>query len=84
MPFARLASAELVEQLAEQLAVLGAIDRVGAGAEDRHAGLAAPRASLSGVWPPNCTITPCGFSRSTIVQHVLERQRLEVQPVEVS
>ncbi len=21
------------------------------------------RASLSGVWPPNWTITPCGFSR---------------------
>ena len=24
------------------------------------------RASFSGVWPPNCTITPTGFSRSTI------------------
>jgi hypothetical protein len=23
-------------------------------------------ASLSGVWPPNCTITPHGFSRSQI------------------
>ena len=25
-----------------------------------------PAASLSGVWPPNCTITPSGFSTSTI------------------
>ncbi len=24
------------------------------------------RASLSGVWPPYWTMTPCGFSRSTI------------------
>ena len=39
------------------------------------------RASLSGVWPPNWTITPHGFSTSDDLQHVLERQRLEVQPV---
>ena len=25
-----------------------------------------PRVSLSGVWPPSCTITPSGCSRSTI------------------
>jgi hypothetical protein len=25
-----------------------------------------PSASLSGVWPPYCTITPTGFSLSTI------------------
>ncbi len=38
-------------------------------------------ASLSGVCPPNWTITPSGFSRSTMREHVLERQRLEVQLV---
>ena len=38
-------------------------------------------ASVSGVCPPNCTITPSGFSVSHDVQHVFERQRLEVQPV---
>ena len=41
----------------------------------------ARRRACSGVWPPNCTITPSGCSTSTIAEHVLERQRLEVQPV---
>ena len=40
-----------------------------------------PCASLSGVWPPNWTMTPSGRSTSTTAEHVLERQRLEVQPV---
>ena len=38
-------------------------------------------ASLSGVWPPNCTITPSGFSVRDDLEHVLERERLEVQAV---
>ena len=38
-------------------------------------------ARFSGVCPPNCTITPSGFSVSTDVQHFFERQRLEVQAV---
>ena len=42
---------------------------------------ASGNARLSGVWPPNCTITPSGFSTLDDVQHVLEGQRLEVQPV---
>ncbi len=41
----------------------------------------APRVSLSGVWPPSCTITPIGCSRSHDLQHILQRQRLEVQLV---
>ena len=28
---------------------------------------ASPRARLSGVWPPNCTITPRGVIRSTML-----------------
>ncbi len=42
---------------------------------------ARPAASLSGVWPPNWTITPSGCSTSITAEHVLERQRLEVQAV---
>ena len=38
-------------------------------------------ASLSGVWPPNCTITPYGLLAVHDREHVLERQRLEVEPV---
>ncbi len=35
----------------------------------------------SGVWPPNCTITPLGRSLAHDVGDVLEGERLEVQPV---
>ena len=37
--------------------------------------------SLSGVWPPSCTITPFGLLAVHDLEHVLERQRLEVQLV---
>jgi hypothetical protein len=52
----------------EPLAVLGEVDGVGRGAEDRDArGLEAHSASFSGVWPPNWTMTPWSvpFCRST-------------------
>ncbi len=43
------------------------------------------RASFSGVWPPNCTMTPCSvpFWRLGLedLQHVLGGQRLEIEPV---
>ena len=39
------------------------------------------RASLSGVCPPYCTMTPMGFSTCDDLQHVLERDRLEIQAV---
>ena len=39
------------------------------------------RDSLSGVWPPYCTITPFGLFLVDDLEHVLERQRLEVQAV---
>ena len=54
------------EQVAEALAVLGEVDR-GAGCVPRIGTPASisRRASRSGVWPPNCTTTPTGCSRST-------------------
>ena len=38
-------------------------------------------ASRSGVWPPNWITTPAGCSTLDDVEHVLDRERLEVQPV---
>jgi hypothetical protein len=42
-------------------------------------------ASFSGVWPPNWTMTPCkragGLLGAQDLQHVLRRQRLEIEPV---
>ena len=55
---------ELVEQLAEELAILGEIDVLGIGADDRHARPFSGSASVSGVCPPNWTMTPSGFSVS--------------------
>jgi hypothetical protein len=67
------------------LAVLGAVDRRRAACRESGTPSASSAvASLSGVWPPNCTMTPYGFSFGTISKHVLERQRLEVQAVDVS
>ena len=51
-------------------------------AQQRHARVAAGRAaSLSGVCPPNCTITPSRLLDLDDAEHVLERERLEVQAV---
>ena len=36
---------------------------------------------MSGVCPPNCTITPSGFSVSQMFSTFFERERLEVQAV---
>ena len=61
----RLQQAELPHHLREALPVLGPVDRIGRGAEYLHAVLLEARApGAAGVWPPNCTITPSGFSRS--------------------
>ena len=62
----RLRDVQLVEQLGEPLAVLGQVrwrrgdvPKIGTPAASSAA------ARLSGVCPPNCTITPIGCSRST-------------------
>ncbi len=77
----RLAQAQLLQQLLEALAVLGRIDHVGTGADDRHAiGLQVQRQlqrSLAAVLHDHA-------DRLFLVddlEHVLERQRLEVQAV---
>ena len=66
----------------EAAAVLGGVDRRRAG---RRAAARPPRrgraASASGVWPPSVTTTPSGRSSSHDVEHPLERDRLEVEPV---
>ena len=42
-------------------------------------------ASFSGVWPPNCTMTPCSVPLRALgvddLEHVLGGQRLEIEPV---
>ncbi len=66
----------------EELAVLGAVDRLDRGADQRRLARGAGRAArLSGVWPPNCTMMPSGCHLAHDVHHVLVRQRLEEEQV---
>ena len=70
----------------EQPALLGEVDRVGASC--RGSARRPPRApsrARAAVWPPSCTTTPTSSPRLRLgvddLEHVLERERLEVQPV---
>ena len=79
------AEPEPLDQRLEAVAVLGEVDRLGRGAEDRDLASSSAWASLSGVWPPNCTITPLTVPLVSSVPHDLEHvlfgQRLEIEPV---
>ena len=77
------------EHLAELAAVLGEVDRLGAGADDRHARVGEPLGQAERRLPTELhdhaddTGTACARRRFGVVdlEHVLEGQRLEVQPV---
>jgi hypothetical protein len=56
-----------VEQFAEQLAIFGGIDILRDRCHDGDAQRFSGSARFSGVCPPNCTITPSGFSVSTML-----------------
>ncbi len=57
----------------------GEVPRIGMPAASSAA------ASFSGVWPPNCTMTPSSVPRALLdphqLDHVLGGQRLEIEPV---
>ncbi len=57
----------------------GEVPRIGTSAAS------SARASFSGVWPPNCTMTPASVPLLPLggddLEHVLGGQRLEIQPV---
>ena len=57
----RLGDLELGAEPVPLVAVLGEVDRVGAGAQHQPSGRTS--ASLSGVWPPRLTMTPSGGPR---------------------
>ena len=77
-----LADALLGEQRAEALAVLGEVDRVGRGAQIGTPAACEPAGELERRLAAELArCTPSGRSRSIDRQHVLERQRLEVEAV---
>lgn len=62
-PVRRLSQPEIAQQRLELLPILGQVDGIGGRSEDGDTGTARARASLSGVCPPNCTITPSKVPR---------------------
>ena len=69
------------QRLLEPLAVFGPVDGVHRRAQHGTPASARGSARLMAVWPPNWTRRPSGCSRSMTFEHVLQRQRLEVEPV---
>jgi len=61
-----VATGPVINHVLEALAILGNIDTFRAGTQNIYSGSRKDTARLSGVWPPNCTITPIGFSNSII------------------
>ena len=77
----RLSQAEPVDDQAEPLAVLGQVDALGAGADDRHAGrLQRPR-QVQRRLAAELDDHPDRPDPLADVEHVLDRQRLEEEPV---
>ena len=76
-----LVQLQLVQQIAEALAVLGAIDGVGRGAEDRDARALQRHRQLERRLAAELHDDAVRPFLLDHVQHVLERERLEIQPV---
>ena len=85
MPFGGLPEAELVDQAGEALAVLGEVDRVGRGAEDRDPLLLQRRGELERRLPAELDDHAEQLAARRLdmedLEHVLGRQRLEIEAV---
>ena len=85
MPFSGWRSFKLVDQLGEALAVLGEVDAVGRGAEDRYARRLDLRGELERGLPAQLDDHPDQFAALALAvedfEHVLAGQRLEIEPV---
>ena len=85
MPLSGCCSAELVDQHLEAVAVLGEVDGVGRGAEDRHAGLfqrgGELERRLAAELHDDALERALRLLRGDDLQHVLGGERLEVEPV---
>ena len=81
VPLCRRRNVRVVEQLAEQLAILGEIDVVRIGADDRHARLLQRQRQIERRLAAELHDHAVGLLGVADVQHVFERERLEVQAV---
>ena len=85
MPFLRLLEAELADQLLEAVAVLGEVDHVGRGAEDRHLRVLERRGELqrrlAAELDDDAVERALRLLDADDLEHVLGGQRLEIEPV---
>ena len=77
----RAGDVELAQQLAEAHAILGQVDGVGQGAPDRHAGLGQAVRQVERRLPAELDDHAVGLFLVDDVEDILQRQRLEVEPV---
>ncbi len=76
-----MSQSEFVDQAAEQFTVFGGVDRVDAGADDRHAGLFQTTSQVERRLATELNDHTIGLHRIADVQHVFDRQRFEEQDV---
>ena len=81
MPFGGRRNAQIVEQLAEQLAVFGEIDVGGIGADDRNAGGLQRQSEIQRRLPAELHDDAVGLLDVVDVQNFFERERLEVEAI---
>ena len=81
MPLGGCFKFELVEQLLEFLTVLGGLDRVNAGANDRHPRLLQSPSQVQRRLPAELHNHTIRMHHVANVEHVLDRERLEEQHV---
>ncbi len=77
----RLAETQLVDQLLEQFAILGGLDRVDTRADDRHAGFLQSSRQVQRRLTAELNDHAIGFNRIADVEYVFDRQRLKEQDV---
>ena len=72
---------QVVEQLAEELAIFGEIDVFGIGADDRHAEALQRQREIERRLPAELHDDAIGLFGVDDVEHVFQRERLEVEAV---
>ena len=77
----RLLEAQPVDEILEAFPILGEVDRIGRGADDRHAGRFEIARELERGLSAELHDDAAGLFPVHDLEHVLERQRLEIEPV---
>ena len=80
-PVGRLPQAEPMQKLLEFLAIFGVVDRIDAGADDRHAGAGQRPGQIQRRLSAELHDHAVGLHTIANVEHIFDRQRLEEQQI---